>query len=107
LEKNNYFSENLNKRLATNWVEIPKDSVVALELYWKGTSAVKVALQDIPHGKPDNWYFSHTGAVDLTSKDNVPKVLSRNIGYEKEGIINIYKVKEDDGTVTFESRRKT
>ena len=107
LEKNNYYSDTLQKRLATNWAEIPKDLIAALELLWKGTSILKLRAQDIPDGGIDSWCFSHTGAIDLANGNNTPIIVSRNIGYEKDGIVTMYRVNEETGTLSFDSRRKT
>lgn len=105
LEKNNFFSEKLGKRLATNWSEIAVDLIESMELYWKGTSRIKISRSDLPDGN-HKWFFSHTGTIDLSKNNIVPVVVSRNIGYEQDGILNLYRVNEENGTLTFEVKNK-
>lgn len=100
LEKNNYWSTKHSKILATNWSEIVKKGISALELYWQGSSALLLNKKDL---LPDEWVFSHTGMVDLSTGSDKPITLSRNIGFIKNGIKNLYRVSEKTGGVTFES----
>lgn len=108
-ERENFQSKKLNKKLATNWAEINKNKLIALELVWKNQT--KVRIDKIPPKetqapykdiKADEWFFSQKGYVDMGSRDIV--VIARNIGYIKDGIINITSVDEKTGIIKMYSR---
>lgn len=95
LEKENYFSKKLGHNKATNWSEIDKDKMTALELIWHDKSKIKIDKKEYPHIKPDDWFFSQHATFDMESQSIV--VVSRNIGYKKGDIIQIYTVEEETG----------
>lgn len=105
-ERENYFSKKLNKECATNWCEIDKNKLIALELVWRGSSKVKI--DKVPSDKshhplsPEDWFFSQNGYFDLGSKSIT--VVARNIGYKENGIIAIFKVEEENGIIQISSR---
>lgn len=94
-EKENYYSNKLKKKCATNWSEIDKNQLVALELLWEGKSIIKIDQKSYPHIKSENWFFTQTGIYDL--KERKVKVLARNIGFKKDKIIQVYSVEEETG----------
>ena len=96
-ERENFFSDKLNKQCSTNWAEICREKLSSMELLWNGISKIKIDKINYPHIKPSDWYFSQTGYMDLISKNIV--VVSRNIGYRKDGILNIFYVEENTGIV--------
>jgi len=102
LEKNNFWSTKQNKRLATNWSEIPRKGISSLELFWKGISSIEIKKSEV---QPEEWFFSHTGMIDLSTGSDQPVTLSRNIGFIKDGVKNIYRVSEETGSVSFESSK--
>ncbi|MBD3261255.1 MAG: hypothetical protein GF334_06155 [Candidatus Altiarchaeales archaeon] len=96
-ERENYISKKLNKQCATNWAEIDKARIVALELIWKDKSKIKLSKEEYPSIKPGDWYFSHTGYLDMKSRKVV--VVKRSIGYIKDGLLHIYSVDEKEGSI--------
>lgn len=94
-EKENYFSKKLNKNCATNWAEIDKTRLVALELLWQGQSKIKIDKKDYPHIKPEDWFFTHSGMYNMKNR-NI-SVISRNIGFKKDNITQVYSVDEETG----------
>lgn len=101
-EKNNYISSSAGKRKATNWHEINRKKLVALELLWHGESKIKISHKEYPHITPSDWYFSHYGYLNMSTHQ--VKVLSRNIGYIKDKILTLYCVSEDTGIIKMEHR---
>ena len=101
-EKELFYSKRFKKNLATNWDEINKDSLIKLELHWRNNFKVDVSTEEFPFIKPDDWYFSHSGAMDL--KTRKVQIVSRNIGYKKDGILQIFSVYEASGIVRIHSR---
>ena len=96
-ERENFFSDKLKKQCATSWAELCLEKLVALELVWKDASKIKLTKDEYPFLKASDWYFSQTGYMDMSSRKII--VISRNIGYVKDGIINIYSVAENTGIV--------
>jgi len=100
-ERENYFSTKLNKKCATNWSEIDKENLVALELIWNDNSKFKLTIEDIKEKHPDfvpsDWFFSQSGYFDMHSRKIT--VVSRNIGYIKDGVVNITSVNETSGNI--------
>lgn len=101
-EKENFFSNKLNKKCLTSWAEIDKTKLVALELLWHGQFRVK--LEKISRDpslytpiQPNEWYFSQTGYMDM--KIRAIKVVSRNIGYVKDHTLYMTSVEEDTGII--------
>jgi hypothetical protein len=103
-EKENYTNKKLQKKCATNWSEIDKNQLVALELLWHGKSIIKIDKKDYPHIKPEDWFFTQTGIFEL--KDRKVKVLARNIGFNKDKIIQVYSVEEETGILRTSVRGK-
>lgn len=101
-EKENYFSKKLNKQCATNWQEIDKSKLTELNLLWNGEVKASITLDEFDHIKPEDWYFSHSGYFDMGSNKIV--VVSRNIGYRKDGVLNIFSVAEDTGILKIQMR---
>ena len=97
-EKEDYLSKTLNKQCATNWAEIDKDKLVALELIWQNDSKIKIDIKDYPHITPYDWFFSQTAYFDMKSRKKA--IVSRNIGYKKNSIIQIYSVEENTGVLS-------
>jgi hypothetical protein len=100
VEKENFYSKKLNKRCATNWAEIDKNKLIALELLWQGKSIIKIDKENYPHIKPEDWFFTQTGIYNIKDKkikDKKIKVLARNIGYKKDNITQVYSVEEETG----------
>lgn len=103
-EKENYFSKKLNKNCATNWSEIDKTRLVALELLWHGQSKIKIDKKDYPHIKPEDWFFTHSGMYNMKSRNIT--VISRNIGFKKDNITQVYSVDEETGILRTSIRGK-
>jgi len=104
-EKNNYYSKKAGCKKATNWHEVDKDKITALELFWKGESKIKIDKSEHAHITSADWFFSHFGCLDM--ENHQTKVISRNIGFVKGDIINIYCVLEDTGVVKIEHRPRS
>jgi len=100
-EKENYTDSN-GKNHATNWFEIKKDKLVALELLWRGESKISIAKDEYPFIKADDWFFSQLGYQDMSNREI--KVIARNIGYVKDGILQIFTVDEDNGNLRISTR---
>jgi hypothetical protein len=100
-EKESYFSKKLNKKCATNWVEIDKNKITSLELHWNGVCKVKIDKTPSDTHKKElmakDWFFSHQGCLDMGTRKI--KILSRNIGYIEDNILYITSVVEDTGEV--------
>jgi len=94
-EKENYLSKSLKKTCATNWSEIDKNKLVALELVWNDQSKITIDTTNYPHIKPTDWFFTQTAFFDMKSRKVV--ILSRNIGFKKDNITQIYSVEESTG----------
>lgn len=101
-EKENFFSKKRSKKSVTNWLDIDKSKLTKLELYWKGVPSACIDKLDHPLISPDDWYFTHTGYMDI--HDHNIKVLSRNIGFKEEGLLTIMSVNEADGTLKVNTR---
>ena len=101
-QKENFFSKKQNKKCKTNWLDIDKGKLVKLELFWKGVPSASISKEDHPYISPDDWFFSHTGYMDIHSR-NI-KVLDRNIGFKKDGILTVFSVHEDNGFVKVDTR---
>ena len=108
-ERENFQSKKLNRKLATNWAEINKNKLIALELQWK--NQVKARIDKVPPKKaeapykvlkPSDWFFSQKGYIDMGSRQIV--IIARNIGYIKDDIINITSVDEKTGIIKMYSR---
>jgi hypothetical protein len=95
LEKENYLDKKTGQKKATNWSEIDKSKLNALELLWRGESKIKIDKKDHPHIGPDDWFFTHTAYFDM-AKQRIT-IVGRNIGYRKNGILQVYTVVEDTG----------
>lgn len=108
-ERENYHSKKLKRKCATNWLEINKDKLTALELVWHGQSKAKIEKEcpkesDRGTLKPSQWFFSHYGYMDLSKRQIV--VVARNIGYVKDGVVNMISVNELTGVVTYKTRAR-
>jgi hypothetical protein len=101
-EKNNYYSTKFKKTCATNWAEIDKSQLIALELFWKGSSKIKISKEEYPDIKPEDWFFSHYGYFDM--KDRKTLVIARNIGIKLKDHIKVYSVDENTGNIKIETR---
>ncbi len=97
-EREDYFSKTLNKQCSTNWAEINKDKLTTLELIWQNDSKIKIDIKDYPHIKPSDWFFSQTAYFDMKFRKKV--LVSRNIGYKKDNIIQVYSVEEGTGVLS-------
>jgi len=98
LERENYHSEKLRKKMATNWLEIDRARLASLELYWRGQMMSSIGKADHPDISPPDWFFSHTGCLDVSTHSI--RVVARNIGYKDgSGLTNIISVNEVDGTM--------
>jgi len=101
-EIENFFSSKRNSKSRTNWLDVDKSKLVRLELYWKGIPTISIDKSDHPHLTPEDWFFSHTGYMDIHERDI--SILSRNIGFKKDGLINVFSVMEKDGLVRTSTR---
>jgi len=101
-EKNNFWSERHQKVSATNWLDIDKDRIKTLQLFWKGKVRVSLCKEDC---SPEKWWFSHTGSLQ-TSGDSRVVIVSRNIGYIREGRRYIYRVMEESGALMFDEQEE-
>lgn len=101
-EKNNFWSERHQKVSATNWLDIDKDRIKTLQLFWKGKVRVSLCKEDC---SPEKWWFSHTGSLQ-TSGDSRVVIVSRNIGYIREGRRYIYRVLEESGALMFDEQEE-
>jgi hypothetical protein len=109
-EREFFFSKKLNKNLATNWAELDKNLLIRLDLIWN--DQLKAQIDKVPtpssfnKGKalsPGDWFFSQKGYLDMGTRKI--KVISRNIGYIEDGILNIISVQEETGALQM-TRRK-
>lgn len=94
LEKEDYINKS-GQRKATNWSELNKEKMTGLELVWRGSSKIRIDKKDYPHIGPDDWFFTQTAFFDM--KEQKVKVVGRNIGYKKDGIIQVFTVEEQTG----------
>jgi hypothetical protein len=94
LEMENYTNKDGQKK-ATNWSELDKTKMTALELVWHGSSKVTIDKKEYPHIGADDWFFTQTAFFDM--KEQKIKVVGRNIGYKKGGIIQVFTVEEQTG----------
>jgi hypothetical protein len=104
-EKEDYFSKLLKKVCATNWAEVDKEKLVALELVWKNQSKININIKDYPHIKPSDWFFTQTAFFEMKSRKTV--IISRNIGYKKDNITQVYSVEESNGKLVSSVRGST
>jgi hypothetical protein len=95
LEKENYLDKKTGQKKATNWSEIDKDKLTALELLWHGESKIKIDKKDHPYISSDDWFFTQTAYFDMTKQKIA--VVGRNIGYKKDGVLQVYTVVEETG----------
>jgi hypothetical protein len=103
-ERLNVSGNKLERKCRTNWYEVDKEKLKKLELYWVGTLRASIDKEDHPTLSHDDWYFSHTGYMDM--KDRKVKVLTRNIGYKENGLLTILSVDEESGTLKVDTRAK-
>lgn len=96
LEKNNYLHKEKGRVFATNWWEIPKKRIKSLELYHKGKSIVKLEKDQV---QPEEWFFSHTATLNLGDQGGRPTIVSRNIGFIKNGLKHVFRVIEKNGAL--------
>ena len=94
-EKENFYSHKLEKNCATNWCEIDKNKLIALEMVWNGSVKIRIDKKEYPHIKPEDWFFTQSGIYNL--KERKIRVLARNIGYKKDNITQVYSVDEETG----------
>jgi len=98
LEKEDYHSEKLRRKMATSWPEIDRAKLQKLELYWHGSKITSLSKSDIPGMTAEAWFFSQTGYMDVSARRLV--VVSRNIGYRgQDGLLYVSSVKESDGSL--------
>jgi len=102
LEKENYFSKKLNKKCSTNWAEIDKSKVSAVELHWKGECMARIDRSPSDAHKNEltakDWFFSHHGYLDMSIVGKI-NIISRNIGFIEGSILHIISVLESNGEV--------
>ena len=103
-EENTYFSKSSGRTKATNWSEVEKDKLVALELLWNGEIKARVDKVKYPHLTPSDWYFSHYGSLEMSTHKT--QVVSRNIGYYKDSLLTLFRVEEKSGVLNVEHRSK-
>jgi len=97
-ERENYYSERLRKKMATNWLEVDKSAVERLEIHWRGRKMASISKAEHPEIKPSDWFFSHTGCLDMSTHS--VRVVARNIGYrDRSGLTNVISILECDGTM--------
>jgi len=101
-EKNNYISKKAGCKKSTNWHEVDRDKITALELFWNGESKIKIDKSDYPYLSPGDWFFSHYGCLNMSTHETT--VVSRNIGFIKEDTLTVYCVLEESGVVKVEHR---
>jgi len=108
-EREDFFSDKLNRKCSTNWAEIDRDRLSAIELVWHGT--IKVRIDKIPTSTsfnahktmaPADWFFSQKGYFDMRTRKIV--VVARNIGYKENGILHIASVFEETGILRIYDR---
>jgi hypothetical protein len=97
-EREDYFSKPLNKQCATNWAEINKDKLSALELIWQDQPKIKIDIKDYPHIKPADWFFTQSAYFEMKSRKLT--IVARNIGFKKDNIIQVYSIEEATGTLS-------
>jgi hypothetical protein len=101
-ERENYYSSTLRRKMATNWLEIDKDKIVTLELFYRGKKMVSIKKSEHPEILPADWFFSHTGCLDMATHE--VKVVARSIGYRTGQVTNVVSVFEADGTMKGSTR---
>ena len=97
-EKENYFSKILGKQCATSWGEINKKKLVALELVWRNQSIIKIDKETFSHISDKDWFFSQSAMFEMKNRKIV--ILSRNIGYKKDNITQVFSVEESTGRLS-------
>lgn len=104
-EKNNCLCSNGGMRAtdvtikATNWCDVPNGDIVTLALYWKGKLVLSLDECDL---YPLEWLFSHTASYAVSNGNKgSQRLISRNIGYKKDGQISMYKCLEETGEMDF------
>jgi hypothetical protein len=102
-QKTFYFDEALNKECATNWHDVDKSKLSSLELFWKGSYKISVDLADNPEMLPEDWFFSCTGTADISGSN--PKIIARNIGFRKNGVLLVFTVDEETGNLHSSTRK--
>lgn len=101
-EKENFINKD-GVAKATNWYEIDKDKLTALELVWKDEPKITIDKKDYPHIQPNDWFFTQTAYFDMQKQETV--VISRNIGFKKDGYIQVYTVEENTGILKSSMRK--
>lgn len=105
-EKENFYSKKLKKFLATNWLEVDKEKLEILQLYWKGQKKAEITKKpsDLHKNelKAEDWFFSQKGYFDIN--ENKIKIISRNIGFKENNLLHIISVQEETGEVIFNVR---
>jgi len=101
-QKENFYSKKRDKKSKTNWLGVDKEKLVKLELYWKGVPIASIDKEEHPNINPEDWYFTHTGYMDINNRDI--KILSRNIGFKKDGLLTIFSVSEKEGILKVSTR---
>lgn len=100
-EINDYYNKRLKRKCATNWVDIDKNRIKTLQLYWCGDLKVQInkSSPDVHKNilEAEDWFFSHKGYFDTS--ENKIKIISRNIGYKEDNLLYVYSVMEDTGEV--------
>lgn len=98
IEREEYFSEKTRRLMATSWPEVSLEKVTQLDLYWHGSKKITISKSDHPHIGPKDWFFSHTGYMDL--KQHSVVIIARNVGYRGEdGLLYVTSVRESDGLI--------
>jgi hypothetical protein len=96
-ERNHFWSDKHERMLATNWIEIDQSLISCMHLYWKGSHRVTLNQAEL---NPDKWLFSHTAVMSVGDGSNVA-ILTRNIGYDKDGARYWFRVDEKTGVLSY------
>lgn len=102
-EKENYLDKSTNQKKATNWSEIDKNRLTSLELVWNDASKIRIDKKDHPDIKPEDWFFSQHAFHDMANQEL--SIVKRNIGYKKDGVLQVYSVDEKTGILNSGLRR--
>jgi len=98
LEREGYHSEKTRRLMATSWPEVDTEKLASVTIYWNGQKKHTVSKSDHPHMKPQDWFFSQTGYMDI--KRHTVLVVARNLGYRgNDNLLHIVSIQEEDGSL--------
>jgi hypothetical protein len=98
-ESQDSFCPSLGRVSATNWHTVPLNDIQELSLVHHGRIVVSIQASEAGVQSPGDWYYSRSAVTE--SGNWKTTMVSRNIGYRKDGVLRIWKVHEDSGHVHY------